>query len=165
MKDKAGPKAALKTAQTGTPVPSKDFSSAKKESKAAGNGKPEKGSAATAKGLPVPAAASTPVETDKKYEGSAADWSQDYRGAKAKGMTSEQYEGTAKDRIEDAAGQKRLNADDSDKVQHAPDYKKGVSAFSNTPKSAHGFGHPTSARDGHLRMSGHSGSHRLGKKK
>lgn len=42
---------------------------------------------------------------------------------------------------------------------------KAPSSFSRTPKATHGFGHPVSARDGHLRNSGHSGAHRIGKKK
>jgi hypothetical protein len=31
-------------------------------------------------------------------------------------------------------------------------------------KAAHGYGHPAAARVGHLRLSGHSGAHLLGKK-
>ena len=159
-------KAGLKVAQTGTPVPEKDFSSKKKEAKAAGNGKSEKGSAATAKSLPMPTATSPPVAPEKKtWEGSSEDWSKDYNASKRKGMTVEQYEDTAEDRVSDAAGERRMKADESDKVQHAPEYKKGVSAFANQPKASHGFGHPTSARDGHLRNSGHGGAHRIGKRK
>ena len=159
-------KAGLKVAQTGTPVPAKDFSSKKKEAKAAGNGKSEKGSAAVAKALPTESATSTPVATEKKtWEGSSEDWSKDYNASKRKGITVEQYEDSAEDRISDAAGERKFRSDDSDKVQHAPEYKQGVSAFANRPKASHGYGHPTSARDGHLRNSGHSGAHRLGKKK
>jgi hypothetical protein len=173
MKDKAGPKDALKSAQSGTHVPEKDFSSKKAQAKATGNGKPEKGSMAVAKSLPTEKATSAPVASDpkphevdvKKYQGSSEDWSQDWRGGKRKGMSAEDYDGTAKDRVEDAAGQRRFDADESEKVQHVPEYKKGVSAFNNSPKTSHGFGHPSSAKDGHLRNSGHSGAHRIGKKK
>lgn len=41
---------------------------------------------------------------------------------------------------------------------------KTPNSFSRTPKATHGFGHPVTARDGHLRNSGHSGAHRIGKK-
>lgn len=34
-----------------------------------------------------------------------------------------------------------------------------------TAANAHGFGHPANLRSGPLRMSGHSGAHRIGKKK
>jgi|ERR1700722_1017332 len=164
-KNQVGDKAALKTAQSGTPVPGKDFSSAKKESKAAGNGKPEKGSAAVAKALPTESATSTPVPSEpKKWEGSVEDWSADYNAAKRRGISVADHEDSARDRISDAAGERRMAADESNKIKHVPEYKKGVSAYSNAPKASHGFGHPASARDGHLRCSGHSGAHRLGKK-
>ena len=79
----ANEKAGTKVAQTGTPVPAKDFSSKKKEAKAAGNGKPEKGSAAVAKSLPTESATSNPVPAPKdKWEGSSKDWSADYAAAK-----------------------------------------------------------------------------------
>lgn len=164
MKDKAGSKAALKTAQSGTPVPETDFSPKKKEVKAAGTGKPEKGSLAVAKSLPTETATSTPVPAKKQWEGSSEDWSADYNAAKRRGKTTADYEDSPHDRIADAAGEKRMAGDDSDKVQTAPAYKKGVSAFSNSPKVSHGYGHPASAKDGHLRNSGHSSAHRIGKK-
>ena len=157
-------KDALKVAQSGTPVPAKDASSAKKEAKAAKGGPianlaKSKGEMATS--TPV---ASAP-EPKKTWEGSSEDWSADYNAAKRRGKSTADYEDSAHDRIADAAGEKRMRADDSDKVQAAPQYKKGVSAFQNKPKAAHSFGHPPSARDGHLRTSGHSGAHQIGKKK
>lgn len=163
-KNKSGVKAALKTAQSGTPVPEKDFSSKKKIAKAAGSGKAEKGSAAVAAKLPTEAATSTPVPSEKKWEGSPEDWQKDYAASRRKGISVDQYEDSASDRISDNAGERRMKADEENKVQHAPEYRRGVSAFSNAPKQSHGFGHPTSARDGHLRNSGHSGAHRIGKK-
>ncbi len=162
---KGSPKAALKTAQTGTEVPAKDFSSKKKETAAAGTGKPEKGSAAVAKALPTESANSATVAPVKKtWEGSSEDWSADYSAAKRRGISTEDHEDSARDRISDAAGDRKFAADESEKIQHVPEYKKGVSAYSNSPKASHGFGHPASARDGHLRNSGHSSAHRIGKK-
>jgi hypothetical protein len=165
------PKASEKAvAVTGTHVPEKDFSTKAKTKAADGSGKPEKGSLATGSKLPTEGASSSPVpekvtEPKKVWEGSTEDWSKDYKEAKRKGISTEQWEDSAGDRISDAAGEKKFRDDDSDKVQHAPEYKKGVSAFANSPKTSHGFGHPASARDGHLRNSGHSSAHRLGKKK
>lgn len=161
---KPNAKGALKSAQAGTPVPEKDFSSKKKEAKA---DKPSsKGSMGTAASLPVPTAASTPAPTENKYEGSFKDMMQDSAAARRKGITADQYEGSPADRLADNAGEKRMREDDSSKApDHPGGYKQGVSAFSNTPKVSHGFGHPGSAKDGHLRNSGHSGAHRIGKKK
>lgn len=164
----ANSKAGLKTAQTGTEVPAKDFSSKGKEAKAAGNGKPEKGSAAVAAKLPTESGTSTPVPTDKKWEGSHEDWKQDYSDSKRRGKTTAEYEGSAHDRIADAAGERRMKADEDKSESYAKPapsgHTQGTPAFKNSPKAAHGFGHPTSARDGHLRCSGHSGAHRIGKK-
>jgi hypothetical protein len=170
MDKKASPnaKAGLKVAQTGTPVPAKDFSSSKKEAKAAGPS--SKGSMGKAASLPTESASSTPVPTEaKKWENSSEDMMQDYRAAKRKGISASEYEGSASDRISDTAGEKRMREADSKdgnkEIDHPTGYKKGISAFSNSPKVSHGFGHPPAARDGHLRMSGHSGGHRIGKKK
>src|ERR1700679_2379189 len=85
---KANEKDALKTAQSGAPVPAKDFSSSKKEDKAAkGSG----GSLSKAQSLPVPTATDTPVGKDK-WEGSTEDWKSDYTGAKRKGISTADYE-------------------------------------------------------------------------
>jgi len=169
MDKKASPnaKAGLKVAQTGTPVPAKDFSSKKKEAKAAGPS--GKGSMTKVASLPTESATSTPVPDGKKWEGSSDDMMKDYREAKRKGITTDQWEGSASDRLSDNAGERRMKAEDgkdgNKEIDHPTGYKAGVSAFSNAPKQSHGFGHPTSARDGHLRNSGHSGAHRIGKKK
>ena len=152
--------------KSGTHVPAKDFNSSKKEDKAAKGGKiaslkKSKGETATS----APVASVTPVQPDvRKYEGSSEDWSADYSAAKRRGKTVADYEGSAHDRIADAAGERKFKAEESSKVQHAPEYKQGVAAFANRPKAAHGFGHASSAHDGHLRNSGHSGAHRIGKK-
>lgn len=58
--EEAGDKAALKTAQSGTPVAESDFSPKAKEELAAG-GDPDKGSMATTNKLPMPAGNSAPV--------------------------------------------------------------------------------------------------------
>lgn len=153
--------------KSGTHVPAKDFSPKAKEAKATGNGKPEKGSAAVAAALPQPAATSTPVPKGK-WEDSGKDWSQDYNDSKRRGKTTDEYEGSAHDRIADAAGDRRMEADETKSESYSgptsEGYKRGVPAFSNSPKASHGFGHPSSARDGHLRNSGHSSAHRIGKK-
>lgn len=141
---KANEKAALKTAQSGTPVPSKDTSSSKSEKRADG----------------VMAA---PVHEKPTYEGSHDDYMADYTAAKRRGRTTAEYEDSAHDRIADAAGQRRM--DQENKPAPPPTYKPGTPASANPPKAAHGFGHPPSARDGHLRCSGHGGAHRIGKKK
>lgn len=164
---KANPKAAIADVhKTGTHVPEKDFSSKKKEAAAAGTGGTKKGSLTVAKSLPTESATSTPVAPEKKsWEGSSEDWSADYNASKRRGISVADHEDSARDRISDAAGERRMSADDSEKPQTAPGYKQGVSAFANSPKTAHGFGHPSSARDGHLRNSGHGGAHRIGHKK
>jgi hypothetical protein len=161
-KDKAGAKDALKVAQSGTPVPAGDASSKSTKDKAAkGSG----GSLSKVQSLPQPTATDTPVGKDK-WEGSAKDWQSDYAGAKRKGISTADYEDTASDRLADNAGQRRMESEDGTKAEtHPSGYRQGVSAFSNTPKVSHGFGHPASARDGHLRCSGHSGAHQIGKKK
>lgn len=162
-KDKALASKAIKDVhKSGTHVPEKDFSTAKKE-KAAAKGKG--GSMTKAASLPMPSAVSTPVTSEnKKYEGSGEDWRQDYMGAKKKGITSEEYEDSARDRVEDAAGEKRMRADSDGQKddKETSNYHKGVSAFSNSPKSAHGFRGQT--KDGHHRNSGHPGAHRIGKR-
>ena len=162
---KADAKGALKTAQTGTLVPEKDFSSKKKEAKADKGGKG--GSLSKVASLPMPTATDTPAAKEpSKWEGSSEDWSKDYSEAKKRGMTTEQYEDTASDRVSDKAGEKRMREKDAHEGEvHASGYKAGVAAFSNSPKTSHGFGHPSFARDGHLRNSGHHGAHRIGKKK
>jgi hypothetical protein len=166
-KDTSGVKNALKSAQAGTPVPAKDFSPKKKEAKAAGNGKPEKGSMKLAAILPVETAKSTPVPTESKWEGSAEDWSQDYSAAKRRGKSTADYEDSAHDRIADAAGERRMKADESKSQEYDvhSSYKRGTPAMSNSPKAAHGFGHTGSQCQGHLRCSGSAGAHQIGKKK
>lgn len=164
--DKTPSKAIATVHKTGTHVPEKDFSSKKKEAAAAGTGGTKKGSLTTAKALPTEQANSAPEAPVKKsWEGSSEDWSSDYKAAKQRGISVADHEDSARDRLSDAAGERRMAADDSDKPQTAPGYKQGVSAFSNAPKTAHGFGHPPSARQGHLRCSGSSGAHQLGKRK
>jgi hypothetical protein len=171
--DKKGSRAALKVAQSGTPVPQKDFSSKKKESKAAGTSGGSKGSMSVANNLPMPTANKAPeagvkvTEPKKTWEGSPEDWQKDYSESRRKGMKVSDYEDTASDRLSDNAGERRMQAEDSkaDKPAANESYKRGTPAFSNSPKTAHGFGHPSSARDGHLRNSGHPQAHRLGKKK
>lgn len=165
----ANSKAGTKVAQSGTPVPAKDTSSKAKETKAAGNGKPEKGSMAVVSKLPTESATSTPVPAKKDWEGSSEDWRQDYSAAKRKGISSSDYEDTASDRIADVAGERRMAADESKSDEYSPrassSHYRGIPASKNSPKNAHGFGHPTSARDGHLRNSGVAGAHRIGAKK
>lgn len=162
-----GQKTALKDIQkSGTHVPEKDFSSAKKEKAADKGPKKGGGSMSKAASLPMPAAVVTPIPSEnKKYEGSAEDWRQDYVGAKKKGITTEEYEGSARDRIQDAAGEKRMRADGESNaaMQNSTDYKKGAGANSNTPKASHSFRGGT--RDGHHRLSGHPQAHRIGRKK
>jgi hypothetical protein len=103
----------------------------------------------------------------KGYENSGADWNQDRRDADRRHMTTSEYEDSAHDRVADKAGEKRMRDKDADAkvMKNETTYKKGGSAFSNTPKSAHGFGHKTEHKKGHLRMSGHAGAHQVGKKK
>ena len=137
-----GPKQALKDVQGGKHVAEKNFSSAKKETKADG------------------------VDSTKPstYEGSSEDWSNDWATARRRGMSTEDHENSARDRISDAAGERRMAANTKTE-ESTPTHKPGVSAFANSPKSSHGFGHTASSRDGHLRNSGHSGAHRIGKKR
>lgn len=153
-------KTALKTAQMGTPVAEKNTTPAKTQAKAAGSGKPEKGSMAVAKSLPTENANSKPVSS---YENSFEDWKADRVGAARKGITPEQWEDSASDRISDKAGAKRMRDDEAAKGSPAG-YTPGVSAFKNSPKVTHGFGHKSSQHDGPLRNSGHSNAHRIGKK-
>lgn len=162
---KTASKATADVHKSGTHVPEKDFSSTKKEAAAAGTGGTKKGSLTVANSLPAPTATDTPVAPKKAWEGSSEDWSADYNASKRRGISVADHEDSARDRISDAAGERRMTADDSSKPQTAPGYKQGVSAFSNTPKAAHGFGHPASAKQGHLRCSGHGGAHQIGKKK
>lgn len=148
---KDGAKALKDIHKSGTHVPEKDFSSSKKVAAAASGGK--KGSLITAE----------PYKEPEGYEGSMKDWSDDRRQAQAKGMSSDRWEDSAGDRIADKAGEKNLKA--ADKPKEASDYKPGVAAFSNSPKSSHGFGHGDGQKQGHLRTSGHSGAHQIGKKR
>ena len=37
-------------------------------------------------------------------------------------------------------------------------------SFPKAPHASHGYGHPAPARIGHLRLSGHTGAHRIGKR-
>jgi hypothetical protein len=154
--------------KTGTHVPEKDFSSSKKIAAAAGTGGSTKGSMTSTKKLGSEKATSTPVSSEpvdaRKYDGSSEDWSSDYHVAKRRGISVSDHEDSARDRVADVAGQRRFDADESKNIQHVSGYKKGVSAFSNKPKTSSGFGHPPSACDGHLRCSGHSSAHRIGKR-
>lgn len=167
--DKSGKKAIADVHKTGTHVPEKDFSSSKKVAAAAGTGGTKKGSMTTAKSLPKPTATDTPVASEpKKWEGSSQDWSSDYNAAKRRGVSVADHNDSARDRLSDAAGEARMKSEQSEPNEYGPStestYVKGRGAFSNPPKTSHGFGHPSSARDGHLRNSGHGGAHRLGKK-
>lgn len=159
---KSGSKDALKVAQSGTPVPAKDFSPKVKEAKA---DKPSaKGSMTKANNLPMPTATVTLVSSEpKKYEGSYEDMRQDSTAARRKGISTSDYEGSAADRLADAAGERRMKAEEPS--TSAASHRPGTPASANSPKQAHSFGHPASARDGHLRHSGHGGAHRIGKKK
>jgi len=163
MDKKLSAKASADVKKSGTHVPEKDFNSKKKETAAAGTGKPEKGSLAVVAKLPVATGKSLPEAGAKTWEGSAEDWSSDYRGAKRKGISSDQWENSAEDRLSDNAGERKMKA--SEPAKEGPDYKRGVSAFDNKPKTSHGFGHATAQNDGHHRLSGHSGAHRIGKKR
>jgi len=156
MDKKLGAKATADIHKSGTHVPDKDFGTKKKESKAAGTGKPEKGSLASA-------AAGTDATEKKSWGGSPEDWVSDYRESKRKGISSDQWEDSASDRLSDNAGERKMKAE-SEKSE-APEYKSGGGAFTNKPKTSHGFGHTAVNHDGHHRMSGHSGAHRIGKKR
>jgi hypothetical protein len=147
--NRSGGKKALKKAQAGVPIPSKDFSSEKKEADAAGR------------------SSSTPVPEKKSWETSGEDMMADYRAARRQGKSPEDYEDTARDRISDVAGQRRMDAKEINKDEyptHEGGHDRGKSAFGNPPKNAHGFGHTSAHKDGHLRKSGHPGAHQLGKK-
>lgn len=147
--NRSGPKKALKKAQAGVPIPSKDFSSEKKEAAAAGR------------------ASSTPMPEKKSWENSGEDFMADHREARRRGQSADDYEGSARDRISDVAGQRRMDAKDyqaDEYPTHEGGHSRGKSAFGNPPKNAHGFGHTSSNKDGHLRKSGHPGAHQLGKK-
>lgn len=98
---------------------------------------------------------------EKKYEGSAEDYSKDYAAARRKGITVEQYENSAADRIADAAGERRMRA--AEEKSESPRHTPGQGAFKNAPKTSHGFGR--SVKVGHLRCSGHPGAHRIGAKR
>ncbi len=163
MDKKLGAKAAADVHKSGTHVPEKDFNTKKKETKAAGTGKPEKGSLAVVAKLPVETGKSTPEAGAKTWEGSSEDWSSDYRQAKRKGISTDQWEGSAADRLSDNAGERKMKAAEPEK--EVSGYKQGVSAFDNKPKTSHGFGHTAIQNDGHHRLSGHSGAHRIGKKR
>lgn len=167
---KDGAKAIKDVHKSGTHVPEKDFSSSKKVAAAASGGKkgsltagkPAKADSTTVKGV---MAHDVSYKEPQGYEGSMKDWSDDHRQAKAKGMSSEQWEDSPRDRLADKAGEKTMREDDKAKPKDAPGYKAGVSAFSNSPKTAHGFGHSGSQKQGHLRTSGNSGAHQIGKRK
>jgi hypothetical protein len=148
--NRSGVKKAQKTAQAGVPVPAKAFSSEKKEAAAAGK------------------SSSAPMPEKKSWEGSTEDWMADHHEARRRGQKTEDYEDSARDRVSDVAGQMRMDAKGTEKnASEAPDAKhyRGKPAFANAPKNAHGFGHSSSSHDGHLRNSGHSGAHRIGKKR
>ncbi len=147
--NRSGDKNARKKAQAGVPVPSKDFSSEKKEKAAAGRDS----------GTPPPEKAS--------WESSGKDMMADYREARRRGVDPKDYEDSARDRISDVAGQRRMDSEDYQKDEYPTKeggHHRGKPAFANSPKNAHGFGHSSSNKDGHLRNSGHSGAHRIGKK-
>lgn len=151
MSKTSGAKDGLKVAQTGTPVPAKDFSTPAKGAKAAGK-------MSTA---PDPITAPEP----KKYQGSGEDYAQDYNDSRRRGKSSADYEDSAHDRITDKARGRQMMATQSTSADAATDYKPGNSHFYNKPKSSHGFGHASGNHDGKLRNSGHSCAHRIGKKK
>ncbi len=46
-----------------------------------------------------------------------------------------------------------------------PQFGKPPPPATTGRKEAHGYGHPVTARSGNLRCSGHSGAHRIGKRK
>lgn len=106
-------------------------------------------------------------DESKSYEGSYADMRQDSAAAARKGISVKQYEDSASDRLADHAGERRMKEKEaSEKTldNGSPSYKPGESAFKNTPKVSCGFGHGDSQRCGRLRLSGHSGAHRIGKR-
>ena len=85
----------------------------------------------------------------KKGEGSAQDLREDKILAKKHGMTLEQWEKSAADKAHDAP-----NNPPSTASHNFP-----------TARNAQSFGHGVDRRQGHLRMSGHPGAHRIGCKK
>ena len=101
------------------------------------------------------------------YEGSHHDMMEDYATARRRGISVEDYEDSARDRIQDNAGEKRMRGKHDAKaaIKNEPSYKAGKSAFTNRPKVSHGFGHKETQKQGHLRLSGTSGAHRIGSKK
>lgn len=148
--NRSGVKKARVKAQAGVPVPQKDFSSEKKEAAAAGR------------------PSSTPIPEKKSWESSGQDMMADYREARRRGQSAEDYEDSARDRISDVAGQRRMDAKDYQADEYPTKeggHERGKSAFANPPKNAHGFGHTSSNKDGHLRKSGHPSAHQIGKRK
>lgn len=147
-----GSKAGLKQAQSGTPVSEKNTPS-KKDNKSN-----KKGSLTAAMGLPH-------VDSGT-YEGSHHDYMDDYRESNRRGISAEDYEDSARDRIKDKAGERKMREKEASKsaIKNEPGYKPGMSAHANRPKASHGFGHTGSQKQGHLRTSGHSGAHQIGKK-
>jgi hypothetical protein len=101
------------------------------------------------------------------YENSHHDFMEDYSTARRRGISVEDHEDSARDRIADKAGEKHLRDKSNAKaaIKNEPSYKAGQSAFANRPKTSHGFGHTGAQRQGHLRNSGHSGAHQIGKKR
>lgn len=107
------------------------------------------------------------MDEDRKYEGSCEDMMKDYSAARRRGTTVEQFEDSPTDRISDNAGQRRFDAKDNEPKSKPNEtgYKPGTPAFKNEPARSSGFNHSSGNRDGHLRLSGHGGAHRLGAKK
>lgn len=104
-------------------------------------------------------------EEGKGYEGSFRDHIDDSNAARRAGISRDDWENSASDRIADKAGAKRMRDEAPPEVHNSASYKSGVGAFKNPPKNAHGYGHPPSTRNGHLRNSGHPSAHRVGSKK
>lgn len=118
-------------------------------------------------GKKIAVVSAVPFQEPKGYENSYQDWNQDRRDADRRYKTTEEYEDSAHDRIADKAGSKRMrDHEDSEKaIKNEGSYKSGSSAFSRTPKVSHSFGYKGENKKGHLRMSGHSGAHQIGKKR
>jgi len=62
-----------------------------------------------------------------------------------------------------------LGSEASPLVPHKPGHLLGLGGLSHpiphkTVKGAHGYGHLGAAKSGHLRLSGHTGAHQLGKR-
>lgn len=83
-------------------------------------------------------------------EGSAQDKREDKKLAKQHGMTMEQWEKSPQDKAHDAPEAPVPSANHS---------------FPQARAGAHGYGHGVERRQGHLRVSGHSGAHQIGKKR